>query len=66
MRSKPKLNNKESSQSALRVSVQGSKNTATFTQEAEQESKNTYCQAGQFDGNAEQVPPKSQKSKHAG
>lgn len=39
MQSKPKLNIKESSQSALRVSVHDSENTGTFTREAEQKSK---------------------------
>lgn len=39
MRIHSKLNIKESSQSALRVSVHDSENMGTFTQEAEQESK---------------------------
>jgi len=46
MRSKPKLNIKEPSQSALRVSVHNSENTGTFTQEAEQESKQKNLQRG--------------------
>lgn len=65
MRSKPKLNIKDSSQSALRVSVHDSENMDIFTQEAEQESKQTTLLEGDwFDGNAEQVPLKSHTHNH--